>query len=134
MDNPDEGESILAELASKGVIDDISLAVATADSTERFETIDIMEGAGPYKAPKKYFHLTNSVDRHQINDDFVISLALTHPYRGGNNRKLLIWSVDLNGNVAIARREPGYSGNLKHRLRGTCKPSKKRIETLRTAH
>jgi len=42
MDNPEEGESILAELASKGIIDDISLAVATADSTEKFETIDII--------------------------------------------------------------------------------------------
>jgi hypothetical protein len=74
MDNPEEGESILAELATKGVIDDISLAVATAESTEKFETIDIIQGAGPYKAPKKYFHLTNSVDRHQMNDEFVIRI------------------------------------------------------------
>jgi hypothetical protein len=73
--NPDDGESILAELAAKGVIDDISLAVATAETTEKFETIDIMEGAGPYKAPKKYFHLTNSVDRHSMDDEFVALLA-----------------------------------------------------------
>ena len=33
-ENPDDLESILAELAAKGVIDDISLAVATAESTE----------------------------------------------------------------------------------------------------
>jgi hypothetical protein len=76
MDNPEEGESLLAELATKGIIDDISLAVATAESTEKFETIDIIQGAGPYKAPKKYFHLTNSVDRHQMNDEFVIRINI----------------------------------------------------------
>jgi hypothetical protein len=30
-----------------------------------------MDGAGPYKAPKKFFHLTKSVDRHAMNDEFV---------------------------------------------------------------
>ncbi len=31
-EDPEMGESIMAELATKGVIDDVSLAVATTDS------------------------------------------------------------------------------------------------------
>ncbi len=33
-ENPDLEESILAELASKGIIDNLSLAIATADNSE----------------------------------------------------------------------------------------------------
>jgi hypothetical protein len=33
-ENPEEGEELLAELAAKGIIDNISLTVATAETTE----------------------------------------------------------------------------------------------------
>jgi hypothetical protein len=33
-ENPDEADAILSELAVKGIIDDASLAVATADEPE----------------------------------------------------------------------------------------------------
>jgi hypothetical protein len=69
MDNPDEAEKILAELAIKGVIDDPSLAVATANSPDQIDvTLDAM------KSEKKFMYgITKSVDRRQQNQEFVSS-------------------------------------------------------------
>ena len=121
-ENPDDGESILAELAAKGVIDDISLAVATAESTEKFETIDIMEGAGPYRAPKKYFHLTKSVDRHSMDDEFVFLNSLII-YRGNKSTRQRTWCVVLSASAVIAKKERVSSENLKLSWRETCRSS-----------
>lgn len=70
-EDPDAGEALLQELAVKGIIDDVSLTVATAESTEKFETIDLC--AQPQKSIqiKHMAHVTKSVDRRLINEDFV---------------------------------------------------------------
>jgi len=65
----------LAELASKGIVDSLSLAIATTDNPEQFETMDLVDVKSPFKKDKRpQFSLTKSVDRHHFNDEFVIRL------------------------------------------------------------
>ena len=46
-------ESILAELASKGIVDSLSLAIATTDNPEQFETMDLVDVKSPFKKDKR---------------------------------------------------------------------------------
>ncbi len=63
----------MAELASKGIVDSLSLAIATTDNPEQFETMDLVDVKSPFKKDKRpQFCLTKSVDRHHLNDEFVI--------------------------------------------------------------
>lgn len=62
---------ILSDLATHGIIDDPSLAVATSDSPDGLN-ID----TGVKKSRQHMQGLTKSVDRRHINDEFVSVLAL----------------------------------------------------------
>ena len=65
---------MMAELAVRGVIDDVSLTVATVQNPDSFKSLEVLDGTGPYKKQRRQeFHLTKSVDRHQMNSDFVIT-------------------------------------------------------------
>ena len=75
-ENPDLGESMMAELAVRGVIDDVSLTVATVQNPDSFKSLEVLDGTGPYKKQRRQeFHLTKSVDRHQMNSDFVSNIT-----------------------------------------------------------
>ena len=83
-------ESILAELASKGIVDSLSLAIATTDNPEQFETMDLVDVKSPFKKDKRpQFSLTKSVDRHHFNEDFVKLHLFLKIYSENNNKKHL---------------------------------------------
>lgn len=66
----EDPESLLADLATRGAIDGLSLAVATTDTPEKFETLDVLDLEGRFKSSRRN-NVTKSIDRRLLNDDFV---------------------------------------------------------------
>jgi len=69
QENPDEADEILADLAVKGIIDNPSLAVATADAPDQIE-VSIDAAMGPSKR-RPVPSVSKSVDRRAFNEEFV---------------------------------------------------------------
>lgn len=74
-ENPDAADEILADLAVNGIIDNPSLAVATAEAPDKIE-VSIDQAIGPPMKRRPQPSVTNSVDRRAQNEEFVCSHLL----------------------------------------------------------